>query len=119
MLRIGKVSAELDSLSVVVGIMNAWNGSEDEMKKMQSKIRRTIVIFVYLCLGAIPAVAMAQNYDNPGLGELPVVAHPQDFKPLGIRAGGFMLHPGVQLAAEFNDNVFYTAEDKQNDTIWH
>jgi hypothetical protein len=41
----------------------------------------------------------AQNYDNPGLGERPVSAHPQDFKPLGVRAGSFMLHPGVQLAA--------------------
>jgi hypothetical protein len=64
-------------------------------------------------------VLEAQNYDNPGLGELPVTAHPQDYKPLGIRAGGFMLHPGVQLAAEFNDNVFYTAEDEVDDTIWH
>jgi hypothetical protein len=64
-------------------------------------------------------VVEAQNYDNPGLGELPVVAHPQDYKPLGIRAGGFMLHPGVQLAAEFNDNVFYTAADELDDTIWH
>ena len=61
----------------------------------------------------------AQSYDNPSLGELPVVSHPQDFKPLGIRAGGFMLHPGIQLAAEWNDNVFYTAEDEIDDTIWH
>lgn len=65
----------------------------------------------------------AQNYDNPGLGELPVTSHPQDYKPLGIRAGGFMLHPGVQLAAEWNDNVFYTNEDAESgvrdDLIWH
>jgi hypothetical protein len=64
-------------------------------------------------------VLEAQNYDNPGLGELPVVSHPQDFKPLGIRAGGFMLHPGVQLAAEYNDNVFYRNEDELDDFIWH
>lgn len=67
----------------------------------------------------VASVAEAQNYDNPGLGEQPVSAHPQDFKPLGMRAGGFMLHPGVQLAGEFNDNVFYTAEDEVDDTIWH
>ena len=70
-------------------------------------------------LACSSGVLEAQNYDNPGLGELPVVAHPQDYKPLGIRAGGFMLHPGVQLAAEFNDNVFYTAQDERDDTIWH
>ncbi len=63
--------------------------------------------------------ALAQNYDNPNLGEQPVVTHPQDFKPLGIRAGGFMLHPGVQLATQFTDNVFYTREDEQDDLIFH
>ena len=57
-----------------------------------------------------PCVLFAQNYDDPGLGEKPVSAHPQDYKPLGIRAGSFMLHPGVQLAAEFTDNVFYTGD---------
>ena len=61
----------------------------------------------------------AQNYDDPGLGEKPVSAHPQDYKPLGIRAGSFMLHPGVHLAAEFTDNVFYTKNLKQSDTIFH
>jgi len=61
----------------------------------------------------------AQNYENPGLGELPVTLHPQDYKPLGIRAGSFMLHPGVQLAGEYNDNVFYTADNEISDTIWH
>jgi hypothetical protein len=70
-------------------------------------------------LACFSSVLKAQNYDNPGLGELAVTAHPQDYKPLGIRAGGFMLHPGVQLAAELNDNVFYTAEDELDDTIWH
>ena len=50
--------------------------------------------------------AFAQYYDSPGLGQKPVAAHPQDYKPLGVRAGGFMLHPGVQLAAEYTDNAF-------------
>jgi len=63
--------------------------------------------------------AFAQTYDNPRLGELPVYAHPQDYKPLGIRAGTFMLHPGVELAAEWSDNVFYSSFDEQSDTIYH
>jgi hypothetical protein len=67
----------------------------------------------------LPGVLVAQFYDNPGLGQKPVASHPQDYKPLGIRAGSFMLHPGVQLAVEFTDNVFYTRTDKQNDTIYH
>jgi hypothetical protein len=61
----------------------------------------------------------AQYYDSPGLGQKPVTYHPQDYKPLGIRAGGFMLHPGVQLAAEYTDNAFYNDLDSQSDTIFH
>ena len=80
--------------------------------------RYSRVVLVLCLLGAAPSL-VAQNYDNPGLGERPVATHPQDFKPLGVRAGGFMLHPGVQLAAEYTDNVFYTASDTVSDTVWH
>jgi len=67
----------------------------------------------------LPGILFAQYYDDPGLGEKPVAAHPQDYKPLGIRAGSFMLHPGVQLAVEFTDNVFFSNEFKESDTIFH
>lgn len=85
----------------------------------QTSGRRRELALLFSLLACFGGVVEAQNYDNPGLGELPVTAHPQDYKPLGIRAGGFMLHPGVQLAAEFNDNVFYTAADEVDDTVWH
>lgn len=61
----------------------------------------------------------AQHYDDPGLGQKPVTSHPQDYKPLGVRAGAFMLHPGVQLAAEYTDNAFYTNSNTESDTIFH
>jgi len=82
-------------------------------------IRHVILVlnlFVLFVMVSVFGVAEAQNYDNPGVGELPVTAHPQDYKPLGIRAGGFMLHPGVQLAGEYTDNVFYTNGDGDSDT---
>jgi hypothetical protein len=63
--------------------------------------------------------SLAQYYDDPGLGTKPVAAYPQDYKPLGIRAGVFMLHPGVQLAGEFTDNVFYSNENKESDIVYH
>ena len=73
-----------------------------------------------LAVGVLLAPALlAQYYDNPGLGQKPVASHPQDYKPLGVRAGAFMLYPGVQLAAEFTDNAFYTRTDKQSDTVFH
>jgi hypothetical protein len=62
---------------------------------------------------------MAQYYDSPGLGQKPVAQHPQDNKPLGIRAGSFMLHPGVHLAAQYTDNVFFNDQDSRTDTIFH
>ena len=68
---------------------------------------------------AVSGVVHAQYYDDPGLGQKPVATHPQDYKPLGIRAGSFMLHPGVQLAAEYTDNVFYTENNTVSDTIFH
>jgi len=70
-------------------------------------------------LASLATSAYAQSYDNPGLGQQPVSAHPQDYKPLGIRAGTFMLHPGVELAAEWTDNVFYSNNDEQSDFIYH
>ena len=67
----------------------------------------------------LPGLLLAQYYDDPGLGQKPVAGYPQDYKPLGIRAGAFMLHPGVQLAAEWTDNVFFTERDKKSDVIYH
>jgi hypothetical protein len=67
----------------------------------------------------LPGVLNAQYYDDPGLDSRPVVAHPQDYKPLGIRAGSFMLHPGTQLAVEYTDNVFYTENNQESDTVFH
>lgn len=77
---------------------------------------KTITVLGFMLLSG---VVQAQFYDDPGLGQKPVASFPQDYKPLGVRAGSFMLHPGVQLAAEFNDNVFYTLRDEQSDTIYH
>jgi hypothetical protein len=66
-----------------------------------------------------PGLLLAQYYDDPGLGQKPVAGYPQDYKPLGIRAGAFMLHPAVQLAAEWTDNVFFTERDKKSDIVYH
>jgi len=85
------------------------------LSKLNCAIRGGICM-VFLSL---PSTLWAQSYDNPGLGQQPVTSHPQDFKPLGIRAGSFMLHPGVELAAEFNDNILYTQNFELNDTIYH
>ena len=74
---------------------------------------------IVLISGVFSGAAQAQSYDNPSIGQNPVVAQPQDFKPLGVRAGSFMLHPGVELAAQWNDNILYTQDDTLSDRIFH
>ena len=77
---------------------------------------------VWAWLGVVflmPFSVLAQYYDSPGLDSQPVVAHPQDYKPLGIRAGSFMLHPGVQLAIQHTDNVFFDSDEERSDTVFH
>jgi hypothetical protein len=85
-----------------------------------SSSRADIAKLILAAAGLLVAGSLhAQYYDDPGLGQKPVAAHPQDYKPLGIRAGAFMLHPGVQLAAEYTDNAFYTNNNTESDTIFH
>lgn len=89
---------------------------------MSTASRTKHFAIITLCLFTLAAFTTslhAQRYDNPGLGEMPVATFPQDSKPLGVRAGGFMLYPGIQLAAEFTDNVFYLSEFEESDTTWH
>lgn len=75
------------------------------------------LLTVALCFN--PVTGFAQDYDDPALGQQPVISQPQDFKPLGVRAGSFMLHPGVELAVEYNDNVLYSYDNEQSDTVFH
>ena len=79
----------------------------------------TVALATCLASVLLPGNLLAQNYDSPGLGAMPVAAHPQDYKPLGIRAGAFMLHPGVSLAAQYTDNALYATDGLQSDTIYH
>ncbi len=89
------------------------------MKKISAKFLGVIILGVCLGQGLLAGKLYAQFYDSPGLGQQPVTTHPQDYKPLGVRAGAFMLHPGVQLAGEYTDNAFYSNDNEQSDTILH
>jgi len=89
------------------------------MIKARRHKHRVFAGVLVVWLTSLSTGAFAQSYDNPGLGQQPVSAHPQDYKPLGIRAGTFMLHPGVELAAEWTDNVFYSYDDEISDLIYH
>ena len=86
---------------------------------MHNTLINRVFSFLAVIAFAASGVVHAQYYDSPGLGNQPVTSHPQDYKPLGLRAGAFMLHPGVQLAAEYTDNVFYSTENLDSDLVFH
>jgi hypothetical protein len=44
---------------------------------------------------------------------------PVDFQPAGARLGSFVLSPGVELAYENNDNIFYLNDNEIDDSIIH
>jgi hypothetical protein len=89
---------------------------------MITKCRRKHCVLVGALAALLTPLATnvyAQSYDNPSLGQKPVSSHPQDYKPLGIRVGTFMLHPGMELAAEWTDNVFSSYDNEQSDLLYH
>jgi len=86
---------------------------------VRNSTKFVVFLGIAIALQALSGSASAQYYNDPGLGQKPVATHPQDYKPLGIRAGAFMLHPGVQLGAQWTDNVFYADKLLKSDTIFH
>ena len=53
---------------------------------------------------------------NPNV---PVTARPRpDFDPLGIRAGGFLIFPSVTVDGEYDDNIFATDNNEDDDFIF-
>lgn len=49
-----------------------------------------------------------------------VSARPRpDYEAPGIRAGGFLVYPRVELSAETNDNIYATSANTVDDTILH
>jgi hypothetical protein len=50
---------------------------------------------------------------------VPVTARPRpDYDPLGIRARGFLIYPSVTVDGEYNDNIFATKDDEEDDFIF-
>lgn len=51
----------------------------------------------------------------------PAIAGAQDvgpFDPLGVRAGAFLVYPSLTASGEYDDNIFATADDEEDDFIF-
>jgi hypothetical protein len=71
---------------------------------------------------AAAAMASLVAYDAKGQQPDPNVpvtgrARP-DYDALGIRAGGFLIYPSVTVNGQYNDNIFATNEDEEDDFIF-
>ena len=62
-------------------------------------------------------------YENPSLAEVPrgisvFERERPDLEPLEIRAGSFYINPAVGFGAEYNDNIFSSDQDTEEDAIF-
>lgn len=78
-------------------------------------------IGLFWALGALllPGICFSQQYYDPGLLQKTIESKPADFQPPGARVGGFMMYPGIELAYEENDNIFYDQDGSIGDSIVH
>lgn len=64
-----------------------------------------------------PAVASAQAAEaDRGVGVRD--RYKPEYEPLGIHAGAFVIRPDLEVDAEYNDNVFATNTNEEEDTIF-
>ena len=86
---------------------------------------RRIGVVLALCtaLGGPMMIATVGRAQTPGPSPLPsssspprpgqVLPHPaENYDPPGIRLGGFMLYPSIELVEMYNDNVFATTNNQ-------
>jgi hypothetical protein len=72
----------------------------------------------------LAAAAMASLLAYGAQGQEPdpnvsVASRPRpDYDPLGIRAGGFLIFPSTTVGGEYNDNIFATKDDEEDDFIF-
>lgn len=60
----------------------------------------------------------AQQYNDPGILHRPILSMPSNYRPEGIRLGGFMLKTAVDLVVEDHGNIYYQRANPTSDTIY-
>ena len=88
-------------------------------KQRNYRAKKSACLFAALGIWMLPAVSVAQQYYDPGLLQKTVDRRPVDYQAPGVRAGSFTLNPGVELAWEDNDNIFYLNKNEISDNILH
>jgi hypothetical protein len=72
-------------------------------------------VAAFAVLAPVAASAQAVEADR-GVGVRD--RYKAEYEPLGIRAGAFLIRPDLEVAAEYNDNVFAQGTDEESDTVF-
>ena len=85
---------------------------------MKDRNRRvwTLLCGCTLALAGATAATVAQAQE-PRRGESVFERPRPDYDPLGVRAGGFLVFPRVEVGEAYNDNIFATDDDEEDDFI--
>ena len=97
-------------------------------------VQRSLTALAMLLLSSTAVFAQQQQrinvpvrgqsqYENPNLAEVPrgvsvFERERPDYEPVEIRAGSFFINPAVAFATEYNDNIFSSDDDTEDDTIF-
>jgi hypothetical protein len=75
-----------------------------------------LLVLVAGATASLLAYGAQSQEPNPNVS---VTSRPRpDFDPLGIRAGGFLIFPSVSVDGIYDDNVFASDEDEEDDFIF-
>jgi hypothetical protein len=86
---------------------------------ISSFLIRRLKLYLFVSGVFLSLSVEAQQYNDPGILQNTIVSKPADYSSNGIRLGGFMLNPGVELVYENSDNVFYSEKDPAGDSVFH
>lgn len=89
-----------------------------ELRDMIATIKALRCAIALVAVMFVPVV-QAQQYFDPGIFQRTVEQKPDDYLARGARLGSFHFSPGVDLAWEHNDNVFYLPEGEIGDDVFH
>jgi hypothetical protein len=97
--------------------LQGCRANDQPLRRRPVNTRRKPRLLALIASTAACLVAYGAQSQEPD-PNVPVTARPRpDFDPLGIRAGGFLLFPSVTVDGEYDDNIFASKDNEQDDFI--
>lgn len=88
------------------------------MKKLEVSLAVIAAVFGWVAIDAPAAAQDGDNFSRDRNQSVRGRAKPE-YDARGVRLGGFMAYPELTIAAEYNDNIFATNLNPQEDLVTH